>query len=405
MPSSPSDAGANLKILSPFRRLAALLDGIEPGQPPIDLTMGEPHHPLPGFLADKLAEATQDFGKYPPILGTPALRQAICAWHIRRYPALAGQIDETRHILPLCGSREGLFSSIFSALARKPEIERPAVLFPNPFYFAYAAAANAARTETILLDATPETGFLPDLDAIDEATLTRTVAFYLASPANPQGAAADHAYLEKAIALAREHDFMLFADECYSEIYCDGPPSGALAVAFEKFGGFSNVLAFQSLSKRSNLPGLRSGFCAGDAEFITAYGTFRNVACPQMPLPIQHASAAIWDDETHVEASRALYRAKFAAADRLIGSRFGYRRPQGGFFLWLDMSAHGGGERVAKTLWKACGVRLLPGAFLAHAAPGQANPGENHVRLALVDDLGSTESALERIVAWAEGDG
>ena len=405
MPKAPRAADTNPEILSPFRRLAALLEGIEPGEPPIDLTMGEPRHPLPTFLVDKIAEASADFGKYPPILGTPELLQAIRGWLARRYPALAGQIDENRHILPLCGSREGLFSAIFAAAARKRAIDRPAVLIPNPFYFAYAAAAEAAQADAILLDATPETGFLPDLQAIDSAILERTIAFYLASPANPQGAAADAAYLQRAIELARTHDFLLFADECYSEIYCDQPPLGALETSLAKFGGFANVLAFQSLSKRSNLPGLRSGFCAGDADFLRQYGTLRNVSCPQMPLPLQHASAAVWSDEAHVEASRELYRVKFAVADRVIGSRFGYRRPQGGFFLWLDMSAHGGGVRVAKTLWKACGVRLLPGGYLAHAAPGAANPGENHVRLALVEDLERTKTALERIVAWAEGDG
>ena len=393
------------QIVSPFRRLATLLEGVEPGEPPIDLSIGEPHHPMPPFVGERLAEAVAEFGRYPPIAGTPALRGAIAHWIGRRYPELAGAVSPADHVLPLCGSREGLFSAIFPATARRKTARKPAVLLPNPFYFAYAAAAEAAQAEAVPLAATAATGHLPDLDAIEPAVLERAIAFYLASPANPQGAAADEAYLGRAVALARSHDFLLFADECYSEIYCDAAPPGALAAAHRKFGDFHNVIAFQSLSKRSNLPGLRSGFCAGDPAFIEAFGRLRNVACPQMPLPIQHVSAAVWADEAHVEESRALYREKFAAADRLLGERFGYRRPAGGFFLWLDMGGHGGGERAAKTLWKACGVKLLPGAYLAHAAPGAANPGENHVRLALVENLERTETALERIVAWSQGDG
>lgn len=371
----------------------------------IDLTMGEPRHPMPPFVADRLNAGIEDFGKYPPIFGTGELRQAIASWLTRRYPNLTDAIDPERHILPLCGSREGLFSAIFAATARKPDIERPTVLLPNPFYFAYAAAASAAQTEAVFLEATQADGYLPDLDAIAPEILDRAAAFYFASPSNPQGAAASQAYLERLIGLARRHDFLLFADECYSEIYSDTPPAGALAVAQQASGELSNVLAFQSLSKRSNLPGLRSGFCAGDPVVIAAYGALRNVSCPQMPLPIQAVSAAVWDDEAHVETSRALYAEKFAACDRILADRFGYCRPQGGFFLWLDMKSHGGGIEAAKTLWKACGVKLLPGAYLAHAAAGTPNPGEHHIRLALVDTLTRTETALERIVAWAEGEG
>jgi len=405
MPSRLKAASDSLEILSPFRRLAALLQGIEPAMSEIDLTIGEPRHPMPPFLADRLNEHMGEFAKYPPILGTDALRQAITGWLRRRYPTLRDALDADRHILPLCGSREGLFSAIFAATARKSGNARPTVLLPNPFYFAYAAAASAAQAEAIYLNTPQKSGFLPDLEAIDAGLLDRAAAFYLASPSNPQGAAASETYLERLIGLARKHDFLLFADECYSEIYCDAPPTGALAVAQQAFGDFSNVLSFQSLSKRSNLPGLRSGFCAGDPAVISAYGTLRNVSSPQMPLPIQAASAAVWADEAHVEQSRALYGEKFAACDRILGDRFGYRRPQGGFFLWLDVESHGGGVEMAKTLWKACGIKLLPGAYLAHAAAGASNPGDNHVRLALVDSLTRTETALERMVAWAEGKG
>ena len=273
------------------------------------------------------------------------------------------------------------------------------MLIPNPFYQAYAAAAAASGAVPHFLASIPERGFLPDLDAIDAGILKRTVALYLCSPSNPQGAVASSAYLAQAIALARRHDFLLFADECYSEIYGDAPPPGALETAHFGCGSFANVVAFQSLSKRSGLPGLRSGFVAGDPEFIAAFGRFRNVACPQVPLPIQNASAAAWSDETHVEQGRSLYRANFDLADAILGARYGYRRPGGAFFLWLNLAKFGGGEGAAKTLWKGCGVRVLPGAYLAQAQPEGDNPGTDYVRVALVHDADTTREALTRIVA------
>jgi aspartate/methionine/tyrosine aminotransferase len=273
------------------------------------------------------------------------------------------------------------------------------VLIPNPFYQAYAAAAAASGAEPVFLESDAATQFLPALDGIDEAVLQRTAAFYLCSPSNPQGAVADRGYLAGAIALARRFDFMLFADECYSEIYSDAPPPGALETASAADGSFANVVTFNSLSKRSGLPGLRSGVVAGDPDFIAPFARFRNVACPQVPLPIQHASVEAWSDEAHVAEGRALYCANFDRADAMLQGRYGYRRPQGGFFLWLDMAAHGGGEVAAKTLWKGCGVRLLPGTYLAREGAGGANPGRNHVRVALVHAPHTTGEALERIVA------
>ena len=281
-------------VTSPFARLTELLQRVEPGAPPIDLSLGEPRALLSSFLGPTLELHLSEFGRYPPIRGIPALRQAIADWVGRRYPALAGQIDANTEVLPLNGSREGLFSAIFPALARKSSTARPAVLIPNPFYQAYAAAAAASGAEPVFLASSAATGFLPDLEAIDGALLTRTIALYLCSPSNPQGAVADRAYLATAIALARRFNFILFADECYSEIYSDGPPPGALEAACAQDGTLANVVAFQSLSKRSGLPGLRSGFIAGDPSFIASFSRFRNVACPQVPLPIQHVSVEAW---------------------------------------------------------------------------------------------------------------
>jgi N-succinyldiaminopimelate aminotransferase len=399
MPNDATLTPLDALVVSPFQRLAELLKGIEPGKMPIDLSLGEPRALIPPFLGPVLEKHLAEFGRYPPIRGIPALREAIAKWMGRRYPSLAECIDPERHVLPLNGSREGLFSAIFPALARKPSVERPAVLIPNPFYQAYAAAAAAAGAVPHFLPSTSETSFLPELDDIDEGLLGRTVAFYLCSPSNPQGAVAPRAYLAQAIELARRHDFLLFADECYSEIYGDEAPPGALETVYAGTRSFANVVAFQSLSKRSGLPGLRSGFVAGDPDFIAVFGRFRNVACPQVPLPIQHVSVAAWGDEEHVEQGRALYRANFDLADAILGSRSGYRRPAGAFFLWLNLADFGGGEGAATTLWKECGVKVLPGAYLARVEPDGGNPGRDYVRVALVHDADTTREALTRIVA------
>lgn len=399
MPDDEETNALDALIRSPFRRLAELLEGAEPGAEPIDLSLGEPHAALPPFVGKVLEEHLATFGKYPPIKGIPALRQAIAHWMGRRYPALQGAIDPERHVLPLNGSREGLFSVAFPACARKPKIAAPAILIPNPFYQVYAAAAVAAGATPVFLPCGPETGFLPALEAIDEAVLERTVAFYLCSPSNPEGAVASPDYLARAIELARRYDFLLLADECYSEIYADMPPPGALEIAQRETGSLANVVAFQSLSKRSGLPGLRSGFVAGDPDFMAAFARFRTVAGPQIPTPIQHVSVAAWADETHVEAGRALYRANFDVADSLLKGRYGYQRSAGSFFLWLNMAVFGGGEAAATTLWKGCGVKVLPGAYLTQPQPDGTNPGKDFIRVALVCDAGTTREAIARIVA------
>jgi N-succinyldiaminopimelate aminotransferase len=385
-------------IQSPFQRLRDLLAHEAPGGSPIDMTIGEPRHGFPGFAAALITEHSQDFGKYPPIAGLPELRRAIAAWLERRYRLPPRSADPDRHILPLSGTREGLVSALTIAIAHR-SLERPAVLMPNPFYQAYFAAALTSRIEPIALRTSAATGFLPDLDTVEPSLLDRTCAIYLATPANPQGAVASESYLERLIALARGHGFYVFCDECYSEIYREAPPPGILQVA-AGMGGFERVLAFNSLSKRSNAPGLRSGFIAGDAAFLRDYAKYRNVASPQMPLPVQKASAALWADEAHVEESRALYREKFAAASDALGAMPGYYRPAGGFFLWLDLAKLGGGEEAAKTIWKGCGVRILPGAYLAQPDACGVNPAKDYARLALVDPPGVTREALDRLASF-----
>lgn len=328
-------------IISPFTRLRQLLEGVPAGhETPIDLTLGEPRETMPAFIADKIANAEALFAKYPSIKGSDELRGAIAAWLNRRF-GLTGRatIDADSEVLPVNGSREGLYFAGLPAVGRKDVTGRPVMLICNPYYQAYIGAALATGAEPVFLNATAETGHLPDLDAIasDKDLLARTVAFYLASPANPQGAVASRAYVLRALELARAHDFMLFFDECYSELYNDAPPVGGLEVAADTDRRFDNIVVFNSLSKRSNLPGLRSGFCAGDRAFLATLGEIRNLVGPTMSGPIQHASAAAWSDEQHVVANRMAYRAKFDVCDEVLGRRYGYARPAGGFFLWLDL--------------------------------------------------------------------
>ena len=400
MPVNGLEALAHGRILSPFTRLNRLLDDAVPGHAkPIIMTAGDPNEAPPGFVIDKMAEAEASLGSYPKIRGSDALRSAIAGWIGRRY-GLGGQIDFMREVLPLNGSREGLFFAAIPAVGRKRVDGRPVVLMPNPFYQAYLGACYGTGCEPGFLSATELTGHLPDLTALeqDEELLRRTVAFYLCSPANPQGTVADAGYIKRALALARRYDFMLFFDECYSEIYNFEAPTGGLEAAATTPEQFKNIVVFNSLSKRSNLPGLRSGFVAGDADFLETLAEIRNLTAPQMPGPVQHASAAVWSEEQHPVRIRLAYRAKYDVCDEVLKGRFGYRRPAGGFFLWLDMSHLGGGTNAAVTLWKSAGVKVVPGAFLAQDDANGSNPGTDYVRIALVHDTATIREALTRIV-------
>jgi aspartate/methionine/tyrosine aminotransferase len=394
--SAQSTVPAKPEGRSPFVRLAELLADIKPGKPPINLSVGEPQHGVPAFVGPILSSHIADFGRYPANKGTDAFRAAAAAWLDRRY-RLPRPVDPNSEVLVLNGTREGLF---LAAIAAKRYVSRrtgtPAMLIPNPFYAAYSAGALAADCEPVYLPTTKASGFLPDLDALDPAMFARTVAFYIASPANPQGAVADAAYLQRLVGLARRYGFLIFADECYCEIYNDAPPPGMLEASAPDF---SNVVVFHSLSKRSNLPGLRVGFAAGDRDFLARFLELRNVAAPQVPVPSQEVAIAAYGEEAHVEENRRLYRMKFDLADQIIGDRYDYRRPAGGFFLWLDVSAQGGDEAAAARLWRDAGLRVIPGRYLARDGADGRNPGAGYLRIALVQDQETTAEALHRLVA------
>ena len=381
---------------SPFVRLRELLGDVAPGKPAISMAVGEPQHPIPPFVGPVIAAHIDEFGRYPMNKGLDVFTEAVAQWLDRRY-LLDRPVDPGTEVLVLNGTREGLFLAAIAAKRWvKPRTGRPAMLIPNPFYAAYAAGAVAADCEPVYLPTTAATGFLPDLDTLSEDLLARTVACYLASPSNPQGAVADRAYLAKLAALARRFGFLVFCDECYCEIYNDRPPPGMLEAAGPDF---TNAVVFHSLSKRSSLPGLRVGFAAGDRRFLASYLELRNIAAPQVAMPAQRVAIAAYGDETHVEENRRLYREKFDLADQIVGDRYGYRRPAGGFFLWLDVAAHGGSEAATLALWREAGVRVVPGRYLAREQADGSNPGADYIRVAMVQNNETTAEALRRLVA------
>lgn len=382
-----------------FRRLHALLEGVEPppGVAPIHLHVGDPQHAPPAFALERVAEAAPRFGRYAPTGGTPELRTAIADWLRWRYHLPQGMLDPARHVLPVAGIRESMF--LGTLLAMRDGSGRPgpaAMAIPNPFYHCYLGAAVTLGAEPVMVPAGREQGFLPDLDALDRATLGRLRAFFLCSPANPQGVVAGLPYLERLIRLAREHRFVVLVDECYAEVYVDRPPPGAMEACARLGGDTDRVLVFHSLSKRSNLPGFRSGFVAGDPALVRDFLALREVGGVAIPEPIQIASAALWRDEAHVEASRALYREKFELAARMLGNRFGFFMPEGGMFLWLEV---GDSVEAARRLWAEAGVRVMPGRYMSEASPDGTYPGDDFLRVALVPDLDTTREGLGRIAA------
>ena len=385
---------------SAFAKLATLLDPVTPKLPPISLAVGDPNGAVPAFVGEALVKHGKDFGIYPPINGSAEWREAAANWLSTRFKLAAGSIDPDKNLLPLNGTREGLFLALFTVMPETKAGQRPAVLIPNPFYQCYAAAALSAGGEPVFVPATAATGFLPDYASLPPALLERTAAVYICSPSNPEGACASAEYWRTLFALAERYDFVVFADECYADIYLDTPPVSALPM---RRAPYEKLLTFHSLSKRSGLPGLRSGIVAGDANMIERFRQFRNYAGPQVPLPIIAASAAAWRDEAHVIANRAGYAQKFAAAQRLLGNRAGFRTPEGGFFLWLDV---GNGEETALKLWRDAGVRVLPGAYMGRESElrkSRTNPGFSYIRVALVNDLSTIMAALERMIEVLPG--
>ncbi|MCF8984228.1 succinyldiaminopimelate transaminase [Pseudomonas syringae] len=383
----------------PFEKLRALLAGVTPNpeKRPVALSIGEPKHRSPDFVAKALADNLDQMAVYPTTLGIPALREAIAGWCSRRFGVPQGWIDPARNVLPVNGTREALFAFTQTVVNRSDD---GLVISPNPFYQIYEGAAFLAGAQPHYLPCLSENGFNPDFDAVSPDIWKRCQILFLCSPGNPTGALIPVETLKKLIALADEHDFVIAADECYSELYFDeqAPPPGLLSACVELGRkDFKRCVVFHSLSKRSNLPGLRSGFVAGDAEILKAFLLYRTYHGCAMPVQTQLASIAAWNDEEHVRANRDLYREKFAAVLDILSPVLDVQRPDGGFYLWPNVGTDD--AAFCRDLFVDQHVTAVPGSYLSREVYG-VNPGAGRVRLALVAPLAECIEAAERIRAF-----
>lgn len=381
----------------PFEKLAALLRGATPpaDRNPIPLSIGEPRHPTPELIRTALIEHLGHLATYPNTRGLPALREAIADWLTRRFRLPAGAIDPARQVLPVSGTREALFA--FAQAVLDPA-DRGLVLMPNPFYQIYEGAALLAGHQPWFLPCTGATGYRPDFDAVPDDVWRRCRLLYVCSPGNPTGAVLDLAQLTRLIDLAERFDFIIAADECYSDLYADEdqPPPGLLqAAAASGRVDFARCVVFHSLSKRSNAPGLRSGFVAGDGAILERFFAYRTYHGCAMPVQHQYASLAAWRDEAHVVENRALYRAKFQAVLAALDGALEVTCPPAGFYLWPRTPVSD--PAFARGLFAATHVTVLPGSFLARPQPDGSNPGADRVRMALVAPMEDCVAAAGRI--------
>jgi N-succinyldiaminopimelate aminotransferase len=388
----------------PFERLRTLLAGAEPPASlrHIPLSIGEPKHAPPPFIADALVAGLRTLGHYPVTLGLAPLREAIARWLERRFVLSAGAVDAETMVLPVNGTREALFAFVQAAVDVESPAQRPLVLMPNPFYQIYEGAALLAGAEPRFLNCTAATGYLPDLEAVDAATWNRCQVLFLCTPGNPTGAVLPEAYLRRALELAERHDFVIGSDECYSELYFDeaSPPPGLLQAAWNAGNReFRRCVVFHSLSKRSSVPGLRSGFVAGDARFLSKFRLYRTYHGCAVPEHTQLASIPAWNDEAHVVENRRLYREKFTRVAPILaaGLQQDVPIPAGAFYLWPAVDDD---EAFTRDLFAGQHVTVLPGSYLARDT-ASGNPGRGRVRISLVASVDDCVAAAERIAAFA----
>ena len=386
----------------PFERLAALFRDITPpaGLDAISLSIGEPRHATPGFITEEVITHLHGLSHYPLTRGQPELRSAIADWLGARFRLVAGSLDPERQVLPVNGTREALFAFAQCTVDRS---KKPLVLMPNPFYQIYEGAALLAGAQPWFMNTTLDTGYLPDLDAVPEDVWQRCQLIYICSPGNPTGAVMGITQLQQLLQLADEHDFVIASDECYSEIYLDetAPPPGLLQAAHAMGrDDFSRCMVFHSLSKRSNAPGLRSGFVAGDAALIANFLRYRTYHGCAMPPATQAASICAWRDEDHVAENRRLYREKIRAVMEILSPVMEVSVPDAGFYLWPRTP--GSDTAFARDLQAQQRVAVLPGSYLSRAVAG-SNPGANHARLALVAPLEGCLAAAMRIRTYLVG--
>ncbi len=400
----------DLRPLNPFVRLNRLLDGLMPGSSPkadgtpLNLGIGDPRTGMPEMGLTAMNAGAAGWSSYPPFQGHPNLIRAATDWLTRSYALPEGFLAEKGRVLPASGSREGLFFlTMAAATAKRHESgeARPLALLPDPGYHVYAGAALAADLEPRYVRVGADTGHLPDFSTLPEEDLKRAAIAFFCSPANPQGVAASRAQVADTIALARQHGVLLMADECYGDLYFGEAPVGALSVAAEN-GDMTGLVTAHSLSKRSGAPGLRCGFLSGDATVLNQVEGLLRFGGAGVPLPVQEAAIALLADESHVEANRAFYRRNMEVAERHFAQPFGWSRPEGGFFAWLDVTTtrQGNGEAAARDLWLEAGIRTLPGAYMSLSGhEGAENPGYPYLRIALVDEADLLDRALAKIAA------
>ena len=386
----------------PFEKLAKLKAGIEVPEhlAPISLGIGEPKHPAPPFVKQVIADNLDKLAHYPTTRGTDELRQAIANWATRRFELKQGTLDPACNIVPVNGTREGIFALVQSLIN---DSKPAAVVSPNPFYQIYEGAAFLAGADPVYLACDASNGFIPDFDSVPDNVWADCQLLFLCSPGNPSGAVMPRETLMKVIELADKHDFVIASDECYSELYPDeaNPPEGLLQTcAAIGRDDFKRCIVFHSLSKRSNLPGLRSGFVAGDAEVLAGYLKYRTYHGCAMPVHNQLASIAAWNDEDHVSENRAAYRAKFEAVVPILREVMNVDFPDAGFYLWPETPMSD--ETFARELSARQNVHVLPGRYLSRTVDGH-NPGENRVRMALVAPLEECVEAARRIVEFVKG--
>lgn len=386
----------------PFEKLRELLGSVQPAadKRPIALSIGEPKHRSPEFVGKALTDNLDKLAVYPTTLGLPELRQSIATWCERRFGVPQGWLDAARHVLPVNGTREALFAFTQAVVDRNAQ---GLVVSPNPFYQIYEGAAFLAGAEPHYLPCLEAHGFNPDFDAVPSEVWQRCQILFLCSPGNPTGALIPLDTLKKLIALADEHDFVIAADECYSELYFDedAPPPGLLSACAELGrSDFKRCVVFHSLSKRSNLPGLRSGFVAGDADILKHFLLYRTYHGCAMPVQTQLASVAAWNDEAHVRANRDMYREKFDAVLDILGPVMDVQRPDGGFYLWARTP--GDDTHFTRDLFVSEHVTVVPGSYLSREVNG-VNPGAGRVRMALVAPVAECIEAAERIARFIRG--
>lgn len=375
----------------PFQKLRSLFEGITPAaKPPINLSIGEPKHATPAFVREALVNHLSGLSNYPLTAGSDALRTAIAAWIGRRYGVA---LDPATQVLPVNGSREALFSFVQAAVNPKKHVKR--VVSPNPFYQIYEGAALLSGATPYFLNTLPEDDFRLPLAGVPDAVWADTQVMFVCSPGNPTGKVLSLDDWRAIFNLADQHGFIVASDECYSEIYFDQAPLGALAAAQQLGRGLERLVVFNSLSKRSNVPGLRSGFVAGDAALIKAFLLYRTYHGCAMSPPTQAASIAAWDDENHVEDNRRLYREKFAAVMPLLQDHLRFNAPDAAFYLWARVPG-GDDTTFVRELYRHTHVTALPGSYLAREAGG-INPGAGFIRLALVEPLAACIEAAQRI--------